>query len=108
MLSTAVPVQVWAHRPAIALSWLRTLEEMHVNGLLDARLRAAWDLEERARASGLPTLVLRLAPVLGEDEPMWHRLASRPRLGRRARRPLQPVLKDDLLARGVPMRPYLD
>jgi uncharacterized protein YbjT (DUF2867 family) len=64
----------------------------------DARLRAAWDLEERARASGLPTLVLRLAPVLAQDEPMWHRLGSRPRLGRRVDRPLQPVLKDDVLA----------
>jgi alkylhydroperoxidase family enzyme len=39
MLSTTVPVQVWAHRPAVALAWLQALEQMHVHGLLPARLR---------------------------------------------------------------------
>lgn len=39
MLSTPVPVQVWAHRPAVALAWLQALEAMHTSGLLDARLR---------------------------------------------------------------------
>jgi AhpD family alkylhydroperoxidase len=39
MLSTTVPVQVWAHRPAIALAWLQVLEQMHSHGLLSARLR---------------------------------------------------------------------
>lgn len=39
MLSTPVPVQVWAHRPAAATAWLETLEQLHANGLLDARLR---------------------------------------------------------------------
>lgn len=39
MLSSTLPVQIWAHRPAVALAWLRTIEEMHVNGVLDPRLR---------------------------------------------------------------------
>lgn len=39
MLSTTTPVQVWAHRPAVALAWLQALEQMHAHGLLPARLR---------------------------------------------------------------------
>lgn len=39
MLSTPVPVQVWAHRPQAALAWLALLEQMHSHGLLDERLR---------------------------------------------------------------------
>lgn len=39
MLSTALPVQVWAHRPEIAQAWLATLEAMHVRGIVDARLK---------------------------------------------------------------------
>lgn len=39
MLSSTLPVQIWAHRPAVALAWLNTIEEIHVRGVLDARLR---------------------------------------------------------------------
>ncbi len=39
MLSTTLPVQVWAHRPAVALAWLNALEEMHSRSLLSPRLR---------------------------------------------------------------------
>lgn len=39
MLSSTLPVQIWAHRPKVALAWLRTIEEMHVHGVLDPRLR---------------------------------------------------------------------
>lgn len=40
MLSTSVPVQVWAHRPAVAQAWLQALEAMHgEQSLLPARLR---------------------------------------------------------------------
>lgn len=38
LLSTSVPVQVWAHRPAVAQAWLEALEHLH-HGLLPARLR---------------------------------------------------------------------
>ena len=39
MLSTSLPVQVWAYRPEIAQAWLATLEAMHLRGVLDARLK---------------------------------------------------------------------
>jgi AhpD family alkylhydroperoxidase len=39
MLSSTVPVQVWAHRPQAALVWLALLDQFHNHGLLDERLR---------------------------------------------------------------------
>lgn len=39
MLSSTVPVQVWAHRPQAALAWLALLDQLHNQGLLDERLR---------------------------------------------------------------------
>lgn len=39
MLSTTVPVQLWAHRPELALAWLQALDQIHSHGVLDARLR---------------------------------------------------------------------
>jgi alkylhydroperoxidase family enzyme len=39
MLSSTLPVQVWAHRPEAAASWLATLEAMHLRGVLPGRLR---------------------------------------------------------------------
>lgn len=39
MLSSTVPVQVWAHRPELAEAWLATLEAIHSRGLLPGRLR---------------------------------------------------------------------
>lgn len=39
MLSSSVPVQVWAHRPQAALAWLALLDQLHNHSLLDERLR---------------------------------------------------------------------
>ena len=39
MLSSTVPVQVWAHRPEAAQAWLAALEAIHLRGLLPGRLR---------------------------------------------------------------------
>ena len=39
MLSSTVPVQVWAHRPEVAEAWLAVLEAMHLRGLLPGRLK---------------------------------------------------------------------
>jgi uncharacterized protein YbjT (DUF2867 family) len=67
----------------------------------DARapaLRALWDLEERARAAGLPALTLRLAPLVGPASPFWLKLAARPRLPRGGRQLLNPVCEEDALA----------
>jgi len=64
----------------------------------DARapgLRALWRLEEHARASGLPTLTLRLAPLLGPRTPLWTLLRTRPRLPRGGRDVVQPALETE-------------
>jgi len=39
MLSSTVPVQIWAHRPGVALAWLSALEEMYLRSCLPERLR---------------------------------------------------------------------
>lgn len=39
MLSSTLPVQIWAHRPKVALSWLNALDAIHSDGCLDERLR---------------------------------------------------------------------
>ena len=39
MLSSIVPIQVWAHRPQTALAWLALLDRLHNHSLLSARLR---------------------------------------------------------------------
>jgi alkylhydroperoxidase family enzyme len=39
MLSSTIPVQIWAHRPEIATAWLATIEAMHCRGVLPERLR---------------------------------------------------------------------
>ena len=67
----------------------------------DARhpaLKRLWRIEELARASGLPTLALRLAPLVGVASPLTRRLASRPALGRRGERLVQPVAEPDAVA----------
>jgi hypothetical protein len=59
------------------------------------RLRDLWDLEEEARRSGLPTLTLRLAPLLGPESPLWLRLRSRPRVPHAERILIQPLVEED-------------
>ncbi|GAB3101669.1 carboxymuconolactone decarboxylase family protein [Aestuariicella hydrocarbonica] len=39
VLSTPVPVQVWAHRPPLAQAWLATLQTFHDHALLSERER---------------------------------------------------------------------
>jgi len=51
MLSSTVPVQIWAHRPGVALAWLSALEEMHLRSCLDERLREL----VRLRIAGITT-----------------------------------------------------
>lgn len=64
----------------------------------DARhpaLRRLWSLEEGARASGLPTLTLRFAPLVGPATPLWTRLRARPALPRGGRQLVNPVAESD-------------
>lgn len=39
MLSSTIPVQVWAHRPGAAQAWLALLAQFHLHGVLEPRLR---------------------------------------------------------------------
>lgn len=39
LLSSTIPVRIWAHRPALAAKWLATMDEIHSNGTLSARVR---------------------------------------------------------------------
>ncbi|HBX55723.1 MAG TPA: carboxymuconolactone decarboxylase [Pseudomonas sp.] len=39
MLSSSKPVQVWAHRPPVALAWLALMESFQQDSQLDERLR---------------------------------------------------------------------
>ena len=65
----------------------------------DRLLAALWRLEEAARATGLPVLVLRLAPLVGGGSPWSAQLAGRPRLDAKLARALvQPIREDDAVA----------
>ena len=59
-------------------------------------LQDLWRLEEHARVSLIPTLVLRLAPLVAADSPFWTRL-KHGRLGAEARALVMPVLEEDAL-----------
>ncbi len=61
------------------------------------RLKRMWELEERARGSGIPALTVRLAPLVGPASPFWLRLRSRPRLPRGGRQLLNPVCETDVV-----------
>jgi len=66
----------------------------------DARapgLRALWELEERARGTGLPALTLRLAPLVGPQSPLWLKLAGGPRLPHGGGWLTNPVCEEDAL-----------
>lgn len=63
----------------------------------EKRLRRLWRIEESARASGVPALTLRLAPMIGPRSPLWLRLRSRPRLLGGGRQLLNPVAEEDVV-----------
>ncbi len=66
----------------------------------DARapdLGDCWRLEEAARASGQPTLTLRLAPLLGPESPLWLRLRAVAGGSRWGERLVNPVAEGDVL-----------
>lgn len=78
----------------LVLSWIGAHPDAR-----DPLLVALWALEEEARATGLPTLVLRLAPLVGPDSPLLALLKTRPKLDARLERALvQPMLEADVVA----------
>ena len=86
----------WCTRPharVMVLGTLGTHRDAHV-----ARWRELWTLEEKARASGLPVLALRLAPLVGPQSPLWLRLKTGEGLPGRGRPLVQPVAEEDVRA----------
>lgn len=84
----------WAGKPAARVLILGTVGT-HRDARA-ARLRALWELEEKARATGLPVLALRLAPIVGPGTPLWLRLRSGEAFSRAAQALLQPVAEADV------------
>lgn len=68
MLSTTLPVQVWAHRPALALAWLQTMEQLHAHGLLPARLRELVRLKIASITHCRACQLARKTDVVNEDD----------------------------------------
>ena len=62
-----------------------------------ASLQRLWRLEEHVRGGGVPTLTLRLAPLVGPDSPLWRWLRTRPGLPRGGRKLVNPVYEGDAL-----------
>ena len=86
----------WRTRPrarVLVLGTLGTHRDAHV-----PRWRQMWTLEEKARTTGLPVLVLRLAPLVGPQSPLWLRLKSGEPLPQQGRPLLQPVAEVDVRA----------
>lgn len=68
MLSSPVPVQVWAHRPDVAQAWLAALEVMHLHGLLDARLKELVRLRIASITTCKACQVARKSDDVSEDD----------------------------------------
>lgn len=68
MLSQTVPVQIWAHRPALALAWLETLEEIHLRGCLPPRLRELVRLKIASITTCKACQIARKSDEVSEEE----------------------------------------
>jgi alkylhydroperoxidase family enzyme len=68
MLSSTLPVQIWAHRPGLALAWLSTLEQIHLNGCLDERLRELVRLKIASITKCNACQVARKSDAVSEDD----------------------------------------
>lgn len=68
MLSSTVPVQVWAHRPGAALAWLNTLEQLHTHSLLNSRLRELVRLRIAAITTCKACQLARKSDDVSEDD----------------------------------------
>ena len=62
------------------------------------RLRTMWQTEELVRQTAIPSLMLRLGPLVGPRSPFWIHLANRSRLPRGGRDIVQPVAEEDVVS----------
>jgi alkylhydroperoxidase family enzyme len=68
MLSSTIPVQIWAHRPGVAAAWLSALEEMHLRSCLSERLRELVRLRIAAITTCQACLVARKSDTVTEED----------------------------------------
>lgn len=68
MLSSTIPVQIWAHRPAVAAAWLSALEEMHLRSCLPERLRELVRLRIAAITTCQACLLARKSNTVTEED----------------------------------------
>jgi len=68
MLSTTVPVQIWAHRPAVAIAWLSALDEMHLRSCLPERLRELVRLRIASISTCQACMLARKSDAVTEDD----------------------------------------
>jgi alkylhydroperoxidase family enzyme len=68
MLSSTIPVQIWAHRPGVAAAWLSALEEMHLRSCLPERLRELVRLRIAAITTCQACMVARKSDTVTEED----------------------------------------
>jgi len=68
MLSSTIPVRIWAHRPGVAAAWLGALEEMHLRSCLPERLRELVRLRIAAITTCQACLVARKSDTVTEED----------------------------------------
>ncbi len=68
MLSSTVPVQIWAHRPKIALAWLGVLEQFYADGCLDDRLRELVRLKIASITTCKACMIARKSDEVSDDD----------------------------------------
>lgn len=68
MLSSTIPVQIWAHRPNLALAWLGALEEIHLRGCLAERVRELVRLKIASITNCEPCKAARKSDQVSEED----------------------------------------
>jgi alkylhydroperoxidase family enzyme len=68
MLSSTIPVRIWAHRPGVAAAWLSALEEMHLRSCLPERLRELVRLRIAAITTCQACMVARKSDTVTEED----------------------------------------
>src|ERR1700677_3079839 len=68
MLSSTVPVRIWAHRPGVAAAWLSALEEMHLRSCLPERLRELVRLRIASITTCEACMVARKSDTVTEED----------------------------------------
>src|ERR1700679_2644552 len=71
MLSSTIPVRIWAHRPGVAAAWLSALEEMHLRSCLPARWRGMMRVLIPSITTCVACMVARKSDTVTEEDLAW-------------------------------------